>query len=197
VFHFRTAVAVLGLLISIAYATVAKEIEVTTSTDEWSGDKSRMAEAVIEAPASAGDADLVIGVLKTAKQESGSQGAAMMQLWCKDFPASQGNMSLKVFYADSSSKVITQTMNADGELADIAVAFQNADADRGGYWYMSVYLFRTDEQVLKNAVRLVAKVTWQEPYLTEMAFAGTGYFVFGASDLREARKVLNYEFTNE
>ena len=193
----RGVAFVLGLLVFVTYAEILQEYKVETITDEWSGEKYRIANAVVGARTPSGNAALEMTALRTSTQPNGSEGTAWIKLWCKQIPANTGTASFKVTYADSSSKVITQMTTADGDLVDIPVHFDAASEDGDGYWFLSGYNFRADEYVLKNAVKLVAKVTWYEPYVSAMASLGTGYFVFGATDLSEVRKVLNYEFSKE
>jgi hypothetical protein len=193
----KASALMLGLVASLAQATISQEFNVESKKDEWTGKETRWAKAFITATSTTEDGVMLMAVLKTAGQAGGSQGCAWITLLCRQLPSRSGKVSLKVTYSDSSSKVITQTKNTKDELTDITVGFQQVDPEGRGYQFMGAYFFRADDQILSDAVKLIAKVAWDKPYLTEMAFAGSGYFVFGTKDLREVRKVLNYEFSKE
>jgi hypothetical protein len=188
-------VFVLVLSVSTTYAAVTKGFGVETMTDgARSGGDIRVASAAITAAATAGGATLTVEFLNTDKQKRGVQGSAMMIMLCKQLRALSGRMTWRITYADSSFRVITKTTDADGEVSTMNAAFWKADEEGAGYCFMIPYFFQNDEEVLKDAVRLVASVKWDEPCLSESAPVETGLFVFGAADLREACRVLNFRF---
>lgn len=183
---------VLLLLTVPVQAAVFNGFTVKAVDNAWEGKTTHMATTYVNAFTTLEDCELRIGFMRTDHQEGLSQGSAIMLLLSPLFWGNRGQVSWKVFYADSSSRVITQYKAMNDTTADLMVELVSGD-EGSSYQYGGAMVMRRDDQILKNAVKLVVRVRWDSQ---SQANASTqADLVFYRDDLVEARKVLNYEFS--
>ena len=165
-------VVLISCIFSIVSAVVMKPFTVETETSPFDGTSFRVAYAAVS---STSDNDSLTITDMTSPEDKGC-GFWTIRVDCCDYHSSTGTLHIKVFYEDSTSKVVNCPCGY----------FRYKDSY---FHYISSYASVDDSvNILENAVKMVVSIAWEEgPFQT-------GPFVFGRKDVTELNKVAEYKF---